>query len=78
MASPPTSVIGGQPFNPAQDRLYTIAISDYLAGGGDQLTFFKALKPRGTGVLLRTAIIDHIRDLTKAGQAGRGRKPKAA
>jgi 2',3'-cyclic-nucleotide 2'-phosphodiesterase (5'-nucleotidase family) len=65
----PTDIrIGGQVFDPAQDRLYTIAISDYLAGGGDQLTFFKALKPRGTGVLLRTAIIDHIRDLTKAGK----------
>jgi 2',3'-cyclic-nucleotide 2'-phosphodiesterase (5'-nucleotidase family) len=65
----PTDIrIGGQLFNPAQDRLYTLAISDYLAGGGDQLTFFKTIKPRGTGVLLRTAIIDHIRDLTKAGK----------
>jgi 2',3'-cyclic-nucleotide 2'-phosphodiesterase (5'-nucleotidase family) len=60
--------IGGQQFNPAQDRLYTIAISDYLAGGGDQLTFFKPIKPRGTGVLLRNAITDHIRELTAAGK----------
>jgi 2',3'-cyclic-nucleotide 2'-phosphodiesterase (5'-nucleotidase family) len=60
--------IGGQPFNPTQNRLYTIAISDYLAGGGDQMTFFKPLKPRSTGVLLRTAIADHIRELTKLGQ----------
>ena len=60
--------IGNQPFNPTQDRRYTIAISDYLAGGGDQMTFFKVLKPRGTGVLLRNAIADQIRELTKQGQ----------
>jgi 2',3'-cyclic-nucleotide 2'-phosphodiesterase (5'-nucleotidase family) len=60
--------IGNQPFNPAQDRLYTIAISDYLAGGGDQMTFFKSIKPRGTGVLLRNAIADQIRELTKQGK----------
>ncbi|WP_260625826.1 5'-nucleotidase C-terminal domain-containing protein [Hymenobacter sediminicola] len=60
--------INGQQFNPAQDRMYTIAISDYLAGGGDQLTFFKSIKPRSTGVLLRNAIADHIRELTAAGR----------
>ncbi len=60
--------INGRPFNPAQNHLYTIAISDYLAGGGDQLTFFKAIKPRSTGVLLRNAIADHIRELTKQGK----------
>jgi 2',3'-cyclic-nucleotide 2'-phosphodiesterase (5'-nucleotidase family) len=60
--------IGGQLFDVNQDRTYTIAISDYLATGGDNLTFFKALTPRHTNILLRTAIADHIRDLTKAGQ----------
>ena len=60
--------IGGQLFDVNQDRTYTIAISDYLATGGDNLNFFKALTPRHTNVLLRTAIADHIRDLTKAGQ----------
>ncbi|TGE23157.1 hypothetical protein E5K02_21585 [Hymenobacter metallicola] len=63
----PTNVlIGGKPFDPA--RTYTIAISDYLAGGGDQMVFFKSIKPRSTGVLLRSAIVDHIRGLTKAGK----------
>ncbi|WP_086593060.1 5'-nucleotidase C-terminal domain-containing protein [Hymenobacter crusticola] len=59
--------IGGQPFNPA--KTYTVAISDYLAGGGDNMIFFKALKPRDTGVLLRTAIADKIRQLNKEGQS---------
>jgi 2',3'-cyclic-nucleotide 2'-phosphodiesterase (5'-nucleotidase family) len=60
--------IGGKPFDVNENRTYTIAISDYLATGGDNLTFFKALTPRHTNVLLRTAIADRIRDLTKAGQ----------
>lgn len=60
--------INGQLFNPAQARTYTIAISDYLAGGGDNMTFFKTLKPRGTGVLLRNAIAEYIRELTKQGK----------
>ncbi|TYZ08615.1 hypothetical protein FY528_12110 [Hymenobacter lutimineralis] len=59
-------LIGGKPFDAS--RTYTIAISDYLAGGGDQMTFFRALPPRKTGVLLRTAISEHIQALTKAGK----------
>lgn len=60
--------IGGQPFDVNDARTYSIAISDYLATGGDNMTFFKAVPMRHTNVLLRTAIADHIRDLTKAGQ----------
>ena len=60
--------IGGQPFNANEDRMWPIAISDYLATGGDNMAFFKPLVPRHTNVLLRTAIADHIRGLTKAGQ----------
>ncbi|WP_258048903.1 5'-nucleotidase C-terminal domain-containing protein [Hymenobacter sp. NBH84] len=58
--------IGGQPFNPA--RVYAIAISDYLAGGGDNLLFFKPLTQRDTGVLLRQAIADKITSLTAQGK----------
>ncbi len=60
--------IGGQPFDPNQDRLYAIALSDYLASGGDYLDFFKPLPQRHTGVLLRTAIADQVRAFTKAGK----------
>ena len=60
--------IGGQPFDVNNPRLWSIAISDYLATGGDNMVFFKALVPRHTSVLLRTAIADHVRALTKAGQ----------
>jgi 2',3'-cyclic-nucleotide 2'-phosphodiesterase (5'-nucleotidase family) len=59
-------LIGGQPFDPA--KTYRIAISDYLAGGGDHMDFLKAATLRHTGLLLRTSIIDHIKALTAAGQ----------
>ncbi|OON69110.1 5'-nucleotidase C-terminal domain-containing protein [Hymenobacter sp. CRA2] len=63
----PTDIrIGQAPFDAS--RTYTIAISDYLAGGGDKLDFFRPLSPRHTNVLLRTAFNDHIRQLTKAGK----------
>ena len=58
--------IGGQPFDPA--KTYSIAISDYLAGGGDHMDFLKPSALRHTGLLLRTAIMDHIKALTAAGQ----------
>ncbi|WP_375417114.1 5'-nucleotidase C-terminal domain-containing protein [uncultured Hymenobacter sp.] len=60
--------IGGQPFDPNQARTWPIAISDYLASGGDNMLFFKSLPPRHTNILLRAAIADHIRALTKAGK----------
>jgi 2',3'-cyclic-nucleotide 2'-phosphodiesterase (5'-nucleotidase family) len=62
---PQNILIGGKPFDPA--KTYSIAISDYLAGGGDNMEFLKTVVPRHTGLLLRTAIADHIRALTKAG-----------
>ena len=60
--------IGGQPFDVNDNRTWPIAISDYLATGGDNMVFFKPVVPRHTNILLRTAIADHIRDLTKAGK----------
>ena len=60
--------IGGQPFDVNDGRRWAIAISDYLATGGDNMTFFKAVPLRHTNILLRTAIADHIRALTKAGR----------
>ncbi|MFD1872454.1 5'-nucleotidase C-terminal domain-containing protein [Hymenobacter bucti] len=63
---PQNILIGGQPFNPA--KTYSIAMSDYLAGGGDNMLFLRGVPERSTGLLLRSAIADHIRALTKAGQ----------
>ncbi|SES95949.1 5'-nucleotidase C-terminal domain-containing protein [Hymenobacter actinosclerus] len=63
---PSAILIGGQPFDAS--RNYPIAISDYLAGGGDAMAFFKPLKPEGTGVLLRNAIMDYIKQQTAQGK----------
>ena len=63
---PQAILIGGKPFDPT--RTYSIAISDYLAGGGDHMDFLKAAPARRTGLLLRSVIIDHIKALTAAGQ----------
>jgi 2',3'-cyclic-nucleotide 2'-phosphodiesterase (5'-nucleotidase family) len=56
-------LIGGKPFD--GQRSYTIAISDYLANGGDDMTFLKqALRSDKAGILLRDAIIKQIRQFT--------------
>jgi 2',3'-cyclic-nucleotide 2'-phosphodiesterase (5'-nucleotidase family) len=65
--------IGNQVFDVNQDRLWPIAISDYLASGGDNMVFFKAITPRHTNILLRNAIADHIRQLTKDGKPVEGK-----
>lgn len=65
----PTDIrIGGQPFDPRAPRRYTLATSDYLAGGGDNLDAFRGLPFRTTGLRLRNVIAEHIRQLTKAGR----------
>ena len=65
----PTDIrLAGRPFDPAAPRRYTLATSDYLAGGGDNLDAFRGLPFRTTGLKLRNVIADHIRQLTKAGR----------
>lgn len=47
------------------NRLYRVVMSDYLANGGDNLTFLKeATSVEPTGILVREALIRHIRQLT--------------
>jgi 2',3'-cyclic-nucleotide 2'-phosphodiesterase (5'-nucleotidase family) len=61
-------LIGGKPFN--KDQMYTLAISDYLANGGDNLGFLKeTTKTEKAGILLRDAIIKHIQQLTAQGKS---------
>jgi 2',3'-cyclic-nucleotide 2'-phosphodiesterase (5'-nucleotidase family) len=59
--------IGGQPFD--QNKTYTLAISDYLANGGDNMVFLKnALNVEKTGLLARDAIITEIKQRTAQGK----------
>jgi len=46
---------------------YTIALSDYLANGGDGMTFLKTIPQKQTGKLFRDAIIEYWQEQTKLG-----------
>ncbi|QCR24791.1 5'-nucleotidase C-terminal domain-containing protein [Pontibacter sp. SGAir0037] len=60
-------LIGGQPLN--LQRNYTLVTSDYLAGGGDNMSLLKkALKTEKVGLMMRDAILQHIRQLTAQGK----------
>lgn len=55
-------LINGAPLDP--QRSYRVVTSDYLADGGDKMTFFaNPLIRIRTGVKIRDAIIDHFRIL---------------
>jgi 2',3'-cyclic-nucleotide 2'-phosphodiesterase (5'-nucleotidase family) len=60
-------LINGKPLTP--ENTYTLATSDYLALGGDNLEFLKGAKARqALPVKLRDAIIDYIESLSRAGK----------
>ncbi|MFT2008395.1 5'-nucleotidase C-terminal domain-containing protein [Pontibacter sp. 13R65] len=59
--------IAGKPFDAAKN--YTVLTSDYLANGGDNMSMFsKALATDKVDILMRDAIIRHIRKLTASGK----------
>lgn len=47
------------------DEIYTIANSDYIAGGGDNCDMLKALPKENLNYLMREALIDYTKKLTK-------------
>ena len=57
--------IGGLSLNAGQ--VYSMAISDYLANGGDHLDLLKEHSYINTGVLLREAIIESWKQTTAEG-----------
>ncbi len=50
------------------DKNYWVAMSDYLANGGDQLDFLRTEPRYYIGIVFRDLIIDHIRSLTSQSQ----------
>ncbi len=69
--------IGGRPL---EERDYWVATSDYLAGGGGGMpTLWAAAETRHTGILVRDAIADALREITAAartrGETGLGTVP---
>lgn len=59
--------IGGQPID--KDAIYRVAISDYLAEGGDNLSMLKTIPHTKTKVLVREAILDFWKAAEREGSA---------
>lgn len=57
--------IGGLPVEPG--AIYTVALSDYLAEGGDHLAVLKEYTYYNTGILLRDAILEAWRAAAASG-----------
>lgn len=62
------ALVDGKPLD--VKKQYTVAISDYLASGGDEMYFMRdAQKSTKTlPLLVREAILEYVKDLTKAGK----------
>lgn len=60
-------VAEGKPLN--EQAIYKIALSDYVANGGDKCDFLQTAKQRSTGILIRDALIEYVSDLTAQNKA---------
>ncbi len=60
-------MIQGAPLE--KDRSYTVALSDYVAGGGDDANMLKGLPLEDKNYLLRNAIGDYLGQIHQAGQS---------
>ena len=62
-----SATIDGKPID--KTKTYRLAVSDYLANGGDYMDYLKNnSEMTSTGVKVRDVIINHIRELTAAGK----------
>jgi 2',3'-cyclic-nucleotide 2'-phosphodiesterase (5'-nucleotidase family) len=50
-------------------RLYQVALSDYIANGGDKMTILKQFEQKNTGLGLRDAFIEYFIMINQSGQA---------
>jgi 2',3'-cyclic-nucleotide 2'-phosphodiesterase (5'-nucleotidase family) len=60
-------LVGGKPLNPAST--YNIAISDYVANGGDDAAMLKSVRQINTGYVLRDALLQYVQQQTAAGKS---------
>lgn len=66
-------IIGEKPFDISKS--YAVVTSDYLANGGDNMTFFaNAISKIKTGRLLRNAIIEYLQEEFKNGNTIQAKK----
>ncbi len=53
---------------PLEDKIYQVAIPDYIANGGDSCFFLSELKQNRLGILVRDALLTHVEEMTKKGE----------
>ena len=58
--------IAGAPLD--NEKVYSIALADYTANGGDNATMFKDIPQKNRGYLVRNALIDYINELKEIGK----------
>lgn len=58
-------LINGQPLD--VNRKYRIGLSDYIANGGDKCSFFKGIPMEETGLKLRDAFLQQVKDTQAKG-----------
>ncbi len=58
--------VKGQPIQ--DDKIYKVGVSDYVANGGDDCSFFMDKKREDLGVFLRDLIIEHVEEETVDGK----------
>lgn len=59
-------LIDGKPLE--SNKIYKIGVSDYVANGGDDCSFFVDKKRDNLGILMRDAIIEYIKKQTSQGK----------
>jgi 2',3'-cyclic-nucleotide 2'-phosphodiesterase (5'-nucleotidase family) len=59
-------LVNGVPLN--DTSVYTIAVSDYLANGGDQCSMLKNIAQQNKNYLFRDALIDYVKSFTSNGK----------
>jgi 2',3'-cyclic-nucleotide 2'-phosphodiesterase (5'-nucleotidase family) len=52
-----------------EEALYKLAISDYIANGGDNCDFLETAKQQSTDILIRDALIEYVSNLTTQNKA---------
>ena len=50
------------------EKIYSIALADYTANGGDNATMFKGIPQKNNGYLVRSALFDYINELKEKGK----------
>lgn len=59
-------LVNHEPLDPAKN--YKVAMVDYVANGGDDMTLLKKIPQKQTGKLLRDAILEYWKEQTRAGK----------